>query len=125
MKQNLVSIWAFISVWTAVFFASGWVVAGDRAGDDLFILHERLIASHIPEECNALEQSVRMYMETILEDGSWPDVDYANADRSRWRTVEHVNRIASMAFAYHASECVLCQDKELLKKNTLCSRLLA
>ena len=45
-------------------------------------------------------QSVRRYMGTLREDGSWPDVDYANTDRGGWATYAHLGRTLALAKAY-------------------------
>lgn len=36
-------------------------------------------------------------VETQKEDGSWPDIDYANQARSNWRPYEHVQRLVLLA----------------------------
>ena len=43
-------------------------------------------------------------METIREDGSWPDVNYNDQKRSGWSVKEHADRVLELAKLYRAEE---------------------
>ena len=43
---------------------------------------------------------VRGYVERLRDDGTWPDVDYADRTRGGWRTAGHVYRVLDLAEAY-------------------------
>ena len=61
----------------------------------------------------ASEEVIRRYMRTLREDGSWPDVDYADATRGGWRTYRHVSRTLAMAQAYKQPGHPLAGDAQL------------
>lgn len=50
-----------------------------------------------------LEQ-VNNYLETIREDGSWPDINYQDQKRSGWEVKEHADRILLLAKLYKAED---------------------
>ena len=50
-----------------------------------------------------LEQ-INHYVETIREDGSWPDINYQDQKRSGWSVKEHADRILLLAKLYRAEE---------------------
>ena len=43
-------------------------------------------------------------METIREDGSWPDINYNDQKRSGWSVKEHADRVLELAKLYRAEE---------------------
>ena len=43
-------------------------------------------------------------METIREDGSWPDINYNDQKRSGWSVKEHADRVLGLAKLYRAEE---------------------
>lgn len=45
---------------------------------------------------------ITRYMESIREDGSWPDIDYADSKRSGWDAKKHADRVLELAKLYHA-----------------------
>lgn len=47
-------------------------------------------------------EKVKTYMESIHEDGSWPDINYADPKRSGWAAKKHPDRILELAKLYHA-----------------------
>jgi len=46
------------------------------------------------------DKSIRAQLKSLKPDGTWPDVDYADRDRSGWKTVNHLRRIEDLAEAY-------------------------
>lgn len=54
-------------------------------------------AGGVPSTAEAIK-----YVETLADDGSWPDIDYANTARSSWLPFRHVIRMTSMAARLHA-----------------------
>ena len=61
----------------------------------------------------ASPDSIKRSMRTMASDGSWPDVDYANAERGKWATYQHVGRMLSMAQAYRKGGHELAGDADL------------
>lgn len=45
---------------------------------------------------------IKGYMESIRDDGSWPDINYTDTKRSGWDAKKHVDRILELAKLYHA-----------------------
>ena len=42
-------------------------------------------------------EKIAGYMETIREDGSWPDINYNDQKRSGWSVKEHADRVLGLA----------------------------
>lgn len=76
---------------------------------------ERLMAdilSGSPDESGATT-----FSNTMLEDGSWPDVDYSDEiSIGTWSPMSHLNRLRVMAIAYRHPESTLKDDASLLAK---------
>ena len=49
-------------------------------------------------------EKITGYMETIREDGSWPDINYNDQKRSGWSVKEHADRVLELAGAYEAND---------------------
>ena len=49
-------------------------------------------------------EKITGYMETIREDGSWPDINYNDQKRSGWSVKEHADRVLELAKLYRAEE---------------------
>ena len=47
-------------------------------------------------------EQIKSYMETIREDGSWPDINYADQKRSGWDLKVHADRVLELAKLYKA-----------------------
>lgn len=47
---------------------------------------------------------IKHYLESIREDGSWPDIDYADRKRSGWDPKKHADRVLQLAKLYKAEE---------------------
>ncbi|MBN1293585.1 MAG: chondroitin AC lyase, partial [Candidatus Latescibacteria bacterium] len=58
---------------------------------------------------------IRKYIDTLLPDGTWQDIDYADEQRSGWKTVEHLGHLKEMSFAYANPKSSLYNDENLLK----------
>lgn len=85
------------------------------AADDVGIIRKRIYDDAIPRASAAasITATARQHMRTLAADGSWPDVDYADADRARWAPAAHVSRMLAMARAYRAPGGELNGDKAL------------
>ena len=49
-------------------------------------------------------EQITGYIETIREDGSWPDINYNDQKRSGWSVKKHADRILELAKLYRAEE---------------------
>lgn len=47
-------------------------------------------------------EQIKSYVETIREDGSWPDINYADDKRSGWDLKRHADRVLELAKLYKA-----------------------
>lgn len=45
---------------------------------------------------------IKAYMDSINEDGTWPDINYTDAKRSGWDAKKHADRVLELAKLYHA-----------------------
>lgn len=80
------------SKWIGVFVAVVVLGCGVAArGDDLATVRKQFRDFHLrPDAADAT------LIDTLNADGSWPDIDYKNADRSGWLPARHASRIASL-----------------------------
>lgn len=60
---------------------------------------DRLGPDARPTEPSLPAATVAKLVDTLAPDGSWPDIDYRAATRSRWPTGTHVSRLAQLARA--------------------------
>lgn len=74
-----------------------------------YVREEEKAAPGVPGD----EEHVRGWMKSLSADGTWPDVNYADATLSAWRTFEHMTRLKKMALAYTAPEGALRGDPAL------------
>lgn len=67
------------------------------------------------------KERINDLLSKIQEDGSWSDIDYANQNRSGWRSKVHVERILELAKVYKktTSEFYLSPEVEKAIHNTL------
>lgn len=90
----------------AFLFAAALCGAGEIAP-----LRENLVehyTAHPP-----LAAAVRNLVTSLRPDGTWPDVDYNNRQRSSWRAARHVYRVRDMAEAWAAKGHALAGDGDL------------
>jgi chondroitin AC lyase len=81
-------------------------------GGDLDIIRGRLLA---PLLVNVDIRLSRRLLDTIRNDGSWPDIDYADQNPAVWKTVNHIGNILQLARAYAAPTSSLKGDVRLRK----------
>jgi len=96
---------------SAILPAFAWAAGRARLADDLARLRANTVEWYTRGA--ASEGAIRGYMRTLREDGSWPDVDYADATRGGWRTYGHLTRTLSMAEAYKKPGHPLAGDPPL------------
>jgi len=48
---------------------------------------------------NTADKKANQLLSTLRADGSWPDIDYANQDRSAWPAAQHGSRILQLVIA--------------------------
>lgn len=58
--------------------------------------------------------SVKLWVNTLQEDGTWLVVDYKDKNSSSWKTTEHLNRIVKISIAYHKQNSIFYQQKPVL-----------
>jgi chondroitin AC lyase len=64
----------------------------------------------------ANEQEAIHYAAVMKEDGSWPDIDYADKTRGGWPVNDHLLRLNNMTIAYKTAGGGLAGDQNLEKK---------
>jgi len=69
------------------------------AGAEAMAQIRRQVVAHYAAGAPSAGQ-VRGYVKPLRDDGSWPDVDYADKDRGGWSTAHHVYRVLGLAQAY-------------------------
>jgi hypothetical protein len=73
-------------------------------GDDLATLQQSVLDLLIPSVTHsAMDAEVASISTTLTHNGTWPDVDYADASRSWWAAADHLRRTLLMASALRSS----------------------
>lgn len=84
--------------------------AGPPTLADLQVIRQRLLE---PLMAAPPSDAVRKLVRALRPDGSWPDIDYPNRNRSSWRTTSHLGRLAMLAQAYKSPDSPLRNDPQL------------
>ncbi len=108
MKRWFSLTWATVTMSLAV---SGLAIGQTASAADSATLRANVIAWYTRTAPSP--QRVRRYLRTLSDDGSWPDVDYADTDRGGWKTYEHLGRTLTMVQAYKQPGYVLAGDADL------------
>jgi chondroitin AC lyase len=85
----------------AVFLAAAVLAAAPALAapaDDYTTLRRQVVAHYAAGAPSA--ESVKRTIARLRDDGTWPDVDYADRTRGGWRTATHVYRVLDLAQAY-------------------------
>jgi chondroitin AC lyase len=85
----------------AVFLTAVVLVAAPVSAapaDDFATLREQVVAHYAAGAPSA--ESVKRTIARLRDDGTWPDVEYADRTRGGWRTATHVYRVRDLAQAY-------------------------
>ena len=85
--------------------------------NDIELLRKRFQAEAMDQPVQ--EERVRQLMDTLLPDGTWPGIDYADTARIAFQHTEHLNNLTAMALAYKKDGSPLKGNKELKKKFNL------
>ncbi len=70
------------------------------------------VLKNIFEEPADLEE-VRQLLNTMQDDGSWPDIDYSSQQRGAWNPRNHLNNLLEIAKAYQTTGTGFYQKKEV------------
>jgi chondroitin AC lyase len=66
------------------------------------IVQKRFVQAILPTDSQEIARLLELAEKdavTLRAEGTWGDIDYANRDRSEWKTAEHLNRVLFMAEA--------------------------
>jgi len=92
--------------------------AGPSARNDidpkLKVLKEQVLIDILAT--HASEKEVTALFAQMREDGSWPDINYADKTRGGWTVNDHLTRLISMAILYKNAGTKWMGDQELKKK---------
>ena len=108
MQRRSVLIGAVVFVFLSV---PGWAAGQAGGADDLSRLRANTVEWYTRGA--PARGTVQGYMRALRDDGSWPDVDYADRTRGGWRTYRHLTRTLAMAQAYKKPGHPLAGDASL------------
>jgi len=104
--------WYRVSSCVVVLAASlAGAVRASPASRDIAVIRERYVAQLTGRPPG--EGTVRKYMKSLKPDGTWPDINYRDKNRSAWKPMNHVRRIEQIAKAYAAKGHGLAGDRAL------------
>ncbi len=105
MKNTLKSIILFCMV-TASLYAS----------DSKKLVIERYRELLLKNSTAPDNQLIAGYMDTLLPDGTWSDIDYTNQSRADWKPSHHLRRILTTSYALAKNSLPDEKRKEYLEK---------
>ncbi|MHB8899089.1 MAG: polysaccharide lyase 8 family protein [Thermoguttaceae bacterium] len=106
MPSHARAIFFVVAIQVAV-FARGAV----SSADDLETIRLRMMAPLLTAPDS---KAVARRMESMKDDGTWPDIDYTDAGRSGWSVPAHLERVETLARAYRAPASPLGGDAGVL-----------
>lgn len=75
--------------------------ASDGITADVFdVIMGRIQSAHKSVNVATMENNTTYYLSVIQEDGSFPDIDYADNAQTDWKPIGHLDRMKSMVLAY-------------------------
>lgn len=81
---------------------------------DLKHLHKNILTNIF--ETPADEEMVKTLLETLSENGSWPDIDYTSKERGAWEPRGHISNLLAIAKAYQTQGTRYYQNEAVSKK---------
>ena len=81
------------------------------ASSDVEILRQRFIGEAMNSQVNKTE--IKLLMSTILEDGTWPGINYKDVSKTGFQHSEHLNNLVELSRAYKKKGSELKGDKKL------------
>ena len=87
-------------VFSLLIFATNSIQAESAMTDETAIIAQRLRERLISSPAKNRERAARDLLDLQAGDGSWPDVDYDDASRTRWKPSRHLAHLAVLARAY-------------------------
>lgn len=68
---------------------------------DVFdVIMERIRSSHKSTNVATIENNTTYYLSVIKDDGSFPDINYADNAQTNWNPIGHLDRMKSVVLAY-------------------------
>jgi chondroitin AC lyase len=77
-------------------------IFAEAAQNDLDVIRQQYMAYILENKPDA--GAVAKYIQSLDPEGAWPDIDYADKTRGRWKPAQHLGQIEDMARAYRDPE---------------------
>lgn len=84
-----------------------------NAANDLEILRQRFTADQMEPKVN--EADIKQLMSTLLEDGTWPGINYKDVSRTGFQHGKHLSNLVELSRAFKKKGSGLKGDKKLKK----------
>lgn len=116
-QQIIVSLLLWVCTWLAL-CASDVDICSARIVD--YYTGQGAERAHplMQRSLQQLNTTVEEYIGKLDEDGSWPDIDYAQQSMNAWTPLNHYRRLRAMAQGYCCKGQSFYQDKALLAQIT-------
>jgi chondroitin AC lyase len=108
MQPGASPVAALARAGTLDFVPGGIMTIASPAGSDIATIRGRVVRSLLEQPSGAAQ--VRALVESLQPDGSWKEVDYQSKETARWGTVNHLQRILTLAQAFRAPGHPLAGD---------------
>lgn len=104
----------FMSFGTSLWAESKIYTFGKQYPSSLQQLHKNVLDNILTDFPNAKE--TENLLGSLLENGSWADVDYTSKERGGWPTANHIYRILDLARAYRSPQSSIFENKKASAK---------
>ncbi|MEX2640040.1 MAG: polysaccharide lyase family 8 super-sandwich domain-containing protein [Balneolales bacterium] len=105
------NIFCFKAICLILLFPIGSLANGET---DLELIRELVIADLV--EGGIDEEEVTGLMQSLQEDGTWPDIDYIDVSRNAFEHSRHLNNMLVLSRAYRKPDSRHYEDPELKRK---------
>lgn len=78
---------------------------------DMEIIRNRIASEYLNSEVD--DGSIKTLIETVNDDGTWPEIDYVDTSRTAFQHSVHYSNMIKMAVAYRSKKSVYRGDKNL------------
>ena len=85
-----------------LFCTTNAIYAESTMSDETVLIAQRLRDRLVTSAPKNVSQTARDLLDRQSSDGSWPDINYDDRSRGRWRPLSHLSRVVTLATAYHA-----------------------
>lgn len=91
-------------------------VDGDEEDSIFNLIMERIQAKEKNVNISSIDNQTKEYIETVKEDGSFPDFDYSNNAQTNWKPIGHLDRLKPIILSYTTKGSQYYENEDVYNK---------